>query len=206
MPVITISSSFGTGGSVVAREVASALGWELVNRAITVEIAAQISVPIDVAEAHDERVETGWRRLLANLSMYGPPSESIRFTDAGSDEARLRQTTELVLRERARGAVVIVGRAAAIVLNDVDQALHVRLDGARQKRISQGAAALGLSQADAEARLEQTDRAREAYVRELYRRDWRDPMLYHLTINATAFSIEDCSNLILEAWKLRFGS
>jgi cytidylate kinase len=42
MSVITISSSFGAGGSVVATQVAAALGWRLVNRAIPAEVAEKL--------------------------------------------------------------------------------------------------------------------------------------------------------------------
>jgi len=205
MPVITISSSFGSSGSVVANAIATSLGWTLLNRAITVEVAAQLTVPLDLAEAHDERAQTGWWRLLENFSMH-----TAHLTDgpgaivAPTDELRLRQATEHVLRKAAMTNAVIVGRAAAIVLKDFDRALHVRLDGPRSARVKQGAQALGLSLSEAEILLEQTDRARAAYVREMYGQDWRDPSLYHLTIDSTAFSIETCSKLILAAAKVRF--
>ena len=151
MPVITISSSFGSGGSVVGRKVAEALGWELVNRAITVEVAAQLSVALDIAEAHDEAVATGWRRVLENFAVYASQvPESGRTWDSAADEVRLRRATEAVLRDCAQRQAVIIGRAAAIVLGDSEQALHVRLDGPRDARLRQGADALGLSLSQAD--------------------------------------------------------
>lgn len=198
MPVITISSSFGSAGSVVARRVADRLGWKLLNRAITVEVASHLSVPLELAEAHDERAETGWHRLLENFAKFsgGIPDASVPL-DVTSDEVRLKVGTEQVLRNAAAGNVVVVGRAAAIVLRDRDDALHVRLDGARQARIKQGAAALGLRLSEAEAKLDQTDRARAAYVKELYGLDWRDPALYHMVIDSTTVSLEACTDVIV---------
>ena len=205
MPVITVSSSFGSAGSVVANSVATSLGWTLLNRAITVEVAAQLSVPLELAEAHDERAQTGWRRLLENFSMHTAPlTDGPAAIAAPTDELRLRQATEFVLRDVAKSNAVIVGRAAAIVLRNFDRALHVRLDGPRTARLKQGAQALGLSLSEAEVLLEKTDRARAAYVREMYGQDWRDPSLYHLILDSTAFSIETCSKLILAAAQGRF--
>lgn len=204
MSVITISSSFGSAGSVVAKQVADTLDWKLLNRAITVEVANDLSVPLELAEAHDERAETGWRRLLENLAKYsaGVPDVSTTIV-ATTDEERLKVATERVLRSAATDDVVIVGRAAVIVLRDRQDALHVRLDGPREGRLKQCASALGLDPKDAEVRLEKTDRARAAYVKELYGLDWRDPNLYDLMLDSTRFSVETCAKVILAAARSR---
>ena len=48
-------------------------------------------------------------------------------------------------------------------------------------------------------RLDETDRAREAYVRHFYHADPRDPDLYHLPIDATAIPLEAVVDLIERA-------
>ena len=204
MAIITISSSFGTGGSVVAKETADSLGWRLLNRAITVEVATQLAMPLEVVEAHDERVETGWRRLVETFATFGSgqspeTSTSPPALNALADGLRLRSATEAFLRDAAKQDVVIVGRGAAIVLRNAERVLHVRLDGPRERRLRQGAEALHMSLSMAETVLEQTDSARAAYIREIYGRDWRDPSLYHLNIDSTALSIRACVKLILTA-------
>jgi cytidylate kinase-like protein len=55
LAVVTISSTFGSSGSVVAKELGDILAWRVLNRALTVEVATHLSVPLDLAEAHDER-------------------------------------------------------------------------------------------------------------------------------------------------------
>lgn len=54
--VVTASSSFGSGGSVVAAQVAERLDWPLHNRAIPAEVAERLSVDAEFALSHDERV------------------------------------------------------------------------------------------------------------------------------------------------------
>lgn len=206
MPVITISSSFGAAGSVVAQRVADRLGWRLLNRAITAEVASHLKVPLELADAHDERIETGWSRLLRNLATYASSlPEGVGVFEGMTDEVRLKNATERVLHAAANTDVVIVGRAAAIVLRDREHALHVRLDGPRDARLTHGATALGISVLEAAAKLEQTDRARAAYIRELYGMDWRDLSLYHLIIDSTSFSVEACTDLVLDAARVRLG-
>lgn len=201
MAVITISSSFGSGGSVVAARVAEALGWKFVNRAIPVEVAAELGAPLELIEHHDERSETGWRRLIERLNvLLRTYPGDVGVADV-IDAVSFRQATERALRKAAEDDVVVVGRAAALVLSDRPDALHVRLDGPREARLRQGAAALKLSAEEAASKLDVTDRARAAYVRELYGRDWRDPALYHLVVDATRIPIPACTAIILEAAK-----
>ena len=50
-----------------------------------------------------------------------------------------------------------------------------------------------------EKRLDETDRAREAYVRHFYRADARDAGHYHLTIDSTAIPFEAVVELIVLA-------
>lgn len=125
--------------------------------------------------------------------------EALGVVHAGSDEVRLKLATERVLRSAADENVVIVGRAAAIVLRDRQDSLHVRLDGPKEARLKNGAAALGLTLAEARVKLEQTDRARAAYVKELFGLDWGEPSLYDLTLDSTAFSVGACADIVLAA-------
>ena len=92
------------------------------------------------------------------------------------DEEAFRRTTEDA-DPRARGERR-PGRArpsAALVLRDDPRSLHVRLDGPRERRIEQAVRLGEGERAAVEKRLDETDRAREAYVRHFYRADPRDP-------------------------------
>jgi cytidylate kinase len=122
-----------------------------------------------------------------------------------SDDA-YRQATEQVLREHAAGeGAVILGRAGALVLRDQPHALHVRLTGPEEARIEQGMRLEGVDRATAERHLDETDRARHAYVHHFYRCDARDPVHYHLVIDSTTVALETCVDLIVLAAQAREG-
>jgi cytidylate kinase len=101
-------------------------------------------------------------------------------------------------RVLAVGGGVILGRATAVVLGK-DRGFHVRLDGPAGRRVVQGAAIEGISEEEARTRLRAADRARNAYVRRLYRRDPGDPALYHLAIDSTAIPLDTVIDLVLAA-------
>jgi cytidylate kinase len=114
-----------------------------------------------------------------------------------------REATEQVLQQHAVSGAVILGRAGAIVLRDAPGALHVRLTGPREARIAQGMAIEGVDRETAERHADETDRARDAYVRHFYRCDARDPALYHLVLDSTALPLGACADLVVEAAQAR---
>jgi cytidylate kinase len=120
------------------------------------------------------------------------------------DERSYLRVNEQIIRERAlHGDVVILGRAAAVVLRDDPAALHVRLDGPPERRLEQAMRLKGVDRETAERQLRETDRAREAYVRQFYDVDARDPALYHLVMDSTALALDACVELIALAAEAR---
>jgi cytidylate kinase len=196
MPVVTISASYGAGGSQVGPRLAERLGVPFFDRAIPVVVAERLAVPISDALRHDEAVRSVLERLLARFapaaqafSGAAPPSEHI-------DERSYLQATEQVIREHARrGDAVILGRAAAIVLQD-ELALHVRLDGPEDLRLEQAMAIEAVDRETALRHMRETDRAREAYVQQFYGVDARDASLYDLVIDSTVIGLDTCVELI----------
>jgi hypothetical protein len=176
-----------------------------VDRAIPTDVAEKLAVPLREAVERDESIGGWFTRALLSFGQVGPvlagaapPGGAVLNPDA------FCQATEQVLRERAAGeGAVILGRAGAVVLRDHPGALHVRLTGPRKARIAQGMLLEGVDRATAERHVEETDRARETYVRHFYRVDARDPSLYHLVIDSTALSLSACADLIVEAAQAR---
>ena len=199
--VITVSSSFGSGGSVIAAHVAARLGWKLHNRAIPAEVAQRLAVSLDAAAIRDEAADSTVGRLLSRLSIgFGSDQPIALPDDAYRDPHAFQLHSDEVVRQLAdEGDCVLVGRAGAVVLADRSDALHVRFDGDASRRVAQAARALEITSSDAGRRLRETDRARSEYWRVFYGRDWRDISCYHLAVDSTTLSIESCVNLVLTA-------
>ena len=94
---------------------------------------------------------------------------------------------------------VVLGRAGAVVLAQHPAALHVRLDGSRAIRLARVARREGLDEAAAVRLLDETDRAREGYVRYFYKVDPRRSDLYHLLLDSTVIPLEVCTQIIVAA-------
>ena len=200
MQIVTISASFGAGGSVVGPAVAERLGIPFIDRAIPIAVARSLAVPLDEALDRDERRPSFFELIIASMaaagtSMIGPTAVMGTITN----EDDFRAATERVLRELATGGGVVLGRAGAVVLAKHRFALHVRLDGPRERRIER---VMSHEQTDVDSAtrvLDETDRAWESYVRFFYKTDPRDPRLYHLIIDSTALPLDACTELIVSA-------
>jgi cytidylate kinase len=198
--LVTISASFGAGGSRVGPAVADRLGVELLDRAIPTRVAERLAVPLDDALAHDESLGDAIGRLASSFALL--PELAGAMVQAGvlAGEDYRRETERIIVEHAGAGTgAVVLGRAGAIVLRDHPDALHVRLDGPRDRRIEQAMRLRGLEHADADRLLRDSDRAREAYVRHFYGADARDPSLYHLVIDSTALPLGTVADLIVAA-------
>ncbi len=197
MSVVTLSASYGAGGSQVGPRLAERLGVAFLDRVIPTAVAERLAVPLDDALAHDDAVRGVLERLLMR---FAPAAQA--FSGAATppelvdERSFLRATEEVMCEHAAAGSGVILGRGAAIVLRETPGALHVRLDGPVERRLGRAMELEGVDHATAERHMRETDRAREAYVQQFYDADARDAALYHLVIDSTALALDACVELI----------
>ena len=198
MRLVTVSASYGAGGSVVAPRLAGRLGLPFADRLIP---ATDGPAPGPGTErvTEEERRQKSRSTFLSRLAYItgglGLPvptpedlADPVREQVQGSIE-RLAQTT----------GAVILGRAAAVVLADHPQAFHVRLDGPLARRTGRAMGIEGVDEPTARSRLEETDRARTQYVERLYGRDPADPRLYHLILDSTVLSVDATVEVVTSA-------
>jgi cytidylate kinase len=197
--LVTVSASYGAGGAVVAPALADRLGVPFLQRATTSAGGVAAAGPYAERLTPDEADLTPSHWLLACLTSAMPigPTQSPPPSRHQDDFVR-RQCEEGILRLADAEAGVILGRGAAVVLGK-SRGFHVRLDGPPGPRIAQGARIEGISEDEARRHQPAADRARDAYVRRLYRTDPADPRHYHLIIDSTALPLDTVTDIIVRA-------
>lgn len=205
MVVITIGTAFGVRGAHVGSELAKRLGLPFVDRAVPRTVSRELGLPIDDVLAQDNRAATGLWRLISAMAVVPDISGTeVLGQGAAVDERKFIETTERVMRDvAAESGGVFVGRAGAVVLRDFPGALHVRLTGARDKRVAAYAAAKRLSLREAAETVDANDKARLAYGKTFYRTNLADPALYDLVIDATRLTESAVVEVLLAAVKGR---
>ena len=197
--VITISRQYGAGGSDVARRVADALGWSVVDNELVERVAERAGISAAEVAERDERAPGFVERLTRTLAaatpdLFPPPGGTV----ADLDEATLVRITEGVVGEMAgKGRVVLVGRAAPAVLAQQEDALHVKLVAPRPFRIHAASQRLGMDPAEVVKIVDDTDTMRARYHREYYHRDWADPLNYHMVLNTGALGLAGAAAVIV---------
>lgn len=204
MPVITIAREFGAGGSDVAAILAERLGAEIVDKSLIAQVARLAQMAPEVVEAEDERPRGLVDRVVRAFAPLGPdlsPGWEPPYPDPFFDPRRVvLELTEHVIREAAAsGNVIIVGRGAAFVLADRPRVLRVFLHAPLDVRVRTIMERFDLAEAVARRRLHDTDANRAAYMRQVYRSDWRDPRHYDLVLNTDRLGYERSAAAILAA-------
>lgn len=205
--IITISRQFGAGGSEVARRVAEALDWRLVDNELVDRVAERAGLPPEEVARRDERSPGFLERLVRVLArvpeLFPKPAEKA----PEPEEARLVRLTESVVAELAvEGRVVLVGRAGPAVLRGKLDALHVKIVAPLSERLRTAAERLGLAPKDAEKVLQETDANRARYLKQHYGRDWNDSTNYDMVLNAGTLGLEGGTRVIvaeaMRRWKV----
>jgi cytidylate kinase len=201
MTIVTVSRQYGAGGHRVARAVAEALGFRLVDREIVEEAAKKLGLDPEVARARDERapalVEEIGMALAGVPSVGGGPPPPL--PDPALDDRALAEATRLVITSLARaGGYVILGRGGQAALREELAACHLALVGDIRDRAKRIMEWQGVDEREAMVRCEQVDSARARYVRRFYGVNIRDPLLYDAVLNTSRLSLEKATAIAID--------
>lgn len=200
-PVITVSATYGAGGSVIAPRLAAEMGLPFIDRLISAdasEDAVRRASQEGLSKGEQESTPTGrflsyFARAATVGAVIGPEPDLL-------DDDDIRARTEEALQGlRAGAGGVVLGRAGAVVLACRPMAYHIRLDGPVERRIAWAAPFEQLDLESARRRQAETDRARTSFVKRLYRKDPADPSMYHLAVDPTVIGVDAAIQVVKTA-------
>ncbi|HEY3279662.1 MAG TPA: cytidylate kinase-like family protein [Gemmatimonadales bacterium] len=212
-PLVTITRQYGSGGSDIARLVAKALGWTLIDNEFVERVARRAGLPREEVAQLEERAPGLLERMARALAVASPDmfiTASSGQTSAGAavhveqDEATIVKMTERVIAEAAaEGRVVLVGRGAQAVLAKRENSLHVYVIASKPWRKQIAVERLGVDPANVDRVLDETDKARDHYVKTYYGRDRHDLTNYDVVVNAETLGFEGAAGVIVAEAKRR---
>jgi cytidylate kinase len=227
MAVITVSGRLAGGAREVSQAVAQKMKLDYVDQEILVEAARQLGVSVEAVESRDERA-TGLGERLSSMMRtlmersaaagaadpmgggglemvlartYGEAAELPSESERGQldDERYLKTLTSVITGLAARGNVVILGRGSQAILQHEPGVLHVYVYSPKQQRIDALVEHEGMTPADAERRIKQSDQNREAFHRRYFKVDADSPHLYDLTLQFGRIHTDLAVKLIAQA-------
>ncbi len=185
---IAISRQVGAGGTAIATEVGTRLGWPVYDNELVQRIAQEMHLRTKLLESIDER-HTNWLTECV---------ESFAQVPLVSESAYVRHLIQTILSLGALGSCVIVGRGSAHILPPATT-LRVRLVADREDRVTAFGREVHVSRDEANRRLNVIDRERDAFVKDHFHKDPHDPRHFDLVLNSSCFSYAQSADLIVEA-------
>jgi len=181
MPLITISRSLGSGGSIIAEKVAKALNLELFDDDRLQQAAIEMGIPAESVGNLNEKAPGLFDRLLSRKpETYLEIMESVVY-----DVAR-------------KGEGVILGHGSQLLLRDFGCAFHVYVHATGPARIQYVMETRGVNRDTAQKLIQKSDHQQRGFFRFAFQMDWNDPSLYDLIINTEKLGIDAAVKLIVD--------
>lgn len=186
---------FGAGAQTIGPQLAEALGVPFIGQAISSE---------ELEGADQGRLDDNpLTRLLAVLGRTGYTADAGVF----SGPQREREAAEGIarVREACENGGVILGRNATIILADLPNALHVKLDAPPEDRIARAMAETGIDVHQARSRQAREDRVRAELSLRLHNWDPRENDRFDLVLNTSHLKDHEVLAMILAAYRVKMG-
>ena len=179
MTVITISRQFGSNGSMIATQVAQAMGFHLADKHIMEDILRQYGM------VQFERVF----------------EEAPSFWDLFDEQYILTaDMLDRTIKALARhGNIVIVGRGSYAPLQGLADVLNVRIQAPLAMRVQRISAREGISPLDAEMQVREEDKVRQGFIEKAYKVRSDDATPFDLVVDTGNLAPELSINLVVEA-------
>ena len=178
IPIITVATQPGSGGSIVAQEVANRLNLHYFHHDIVAEIAKTSKIRSTVINTLEKERLSGVKDFVSSLieDQYIHPG------------TYMRHLIEVVHTIAQHGRAVIVGRGANFILPP-EEIFAVRVTAPLETRIRNVALSFRVTSDAAKRRVVGRESRRKAFVRRSFDVDIADPIHYNLTINTGRMTI-----------------
>lgn len=172
IPVITVSVEPGSGGTIVAQEIAKRLDFDYFHKDIIEGIAKSAKIRTSVIESLEKERMSGIEDFISSLvkDHYIWPG------------IYLEHLLKVVSTIGKHGRAVIVGRGANFILPP-EERFSVRVVAPLEIRVQNIARHFATSEKNAMRRVIRRESKRRAFIRQSFNADISDPNNYDLTVN-----------------------
>ena len=230
MPTIAFEGRHCSGQRDPGRLVAKELGFDFVDRIMLAEIAKKVGSTVEAVSMRKlkkpsiiDMFAKGINQILNSsptVGVGGDPyfgpgienamskefyelDETIIKNPEDLDYKRMIEATKEVIKDISDlGKVLVISRGASAILKDKENVLRVFFSANEDERISRAKKMHNLeSDAVAIDLLKHADHAQDEYFNKAFNLDFNDQSMYHLTLNTSNLTPEECSSIILNLSK-----
>lgn len=192
--IISVGREFGSGGHIVAANLAKHFGLPLLDSNILEEIAKQNNTSGEYLRKYDESA----RNLLFSRTVNG-------FSNSPEEIIAQMQFDYIKKKADAGESFVVIGRCADWVLRDNPALIRIFVLGDMECKIKRTAERENISPEKAKSRIAQADKRRKYFHNTHSDNKWGDSRTYDITINSSKLGLDGTTELLIKYIELNFG-
>lgn len=185
--IISVGREFGSGGHIVAANLATHFGLPLLDSNILAEIAKENNTSEDYLRKYDESA----RNLFFSRTVNG-------FSNSPEEVIAQMQFDYIKKKADAGESFVVIGRCADWVLRDNPALVRIFILGDMEAKIKRTAERENISEDKAKSRIEQADKRRKYFHNTHSDNKWGDSRSYDITVNSTKMGLDGVTELLIK--------
>ena len=195
--ISTISRQYGSGGRIVAKKLADALGIPFYDNELITMAAEKTGLSV---ECFKDAEKTSIGNLFFSLTSLTPSIDAVGLP---LNEKIFLVQSQVIKEVAAEGPCVIVGRSANYVLQDNPNVINVFLQGDLEDRVKRAIDTYGQDAEGAEALVVKTDKRRANYYNYFTGGKWGKAENYDLILNTSRMDLDKIVEVIKTYVSLR---
>jgi len=183
--VITVEREYGSHGAEFAHDLATHLGWRLLDSELVAAAARRAGVNPESAAKLDEQLDP-WYYRYGKVFWHDSVYSATGITDDQifDSERMLELIRQEILQAAKEGNCVIVGRGAACALAGQPGCFHLFVYATGKAKREWFTQTFPQQAHSADQHLAAFDKRRAAVIRKYYQQDWSARCLYHMQLNS----------------------
>ena len=190
--IISVGREFGSGGRVIAEELAKRFELPIYDRHLITEIAQKMGMTIDSVEKYNETP----KNVFLSRRVKG-------YSNSIEDNISEMQFDFLEDKAKSGESFVVIGRCSETKLKKYPGLISFFILGDMDKKIERVKEVYELSEEDARRFILKKDKKRKRYHNYHCQGKWGDSRLYDFSINSSKLGIDKTVDIIEEYIKAR---
>lgn len=183
--IISIGREYGSGGRVIAEELAKRYNVNLYGKNLLDLVAKEKGLNLEELKKYDEKARNIW----LSRSVDG-------FSNSPEDTVAKMQFDFLKEKANSGESFVVLGKCASYVLKDYDGLVKIFITGNEDAKIKRIAAIEKIEYGEAAVLVEKRNKIRRNYHNFYSKEKWGDSRHYDLIVNSSKIGIDNTVDVI----------
>ncbi|MDL2221919.1 cytidylate kinase-like family protein [Parabacteroides sp. OttesenSCG-928-N08] len=186
--VITIGRQYGSGGRIVGKRLAEALGISYYDKELLSVAAKESGLCEDVFSRADEQTTNSLSYALSlgysYMGMFTP------YSDILSNEGLFKLQSDAIRNLSEKESCILVGRCADYILRDNPNLISFFIHNRCENRIKNIIETEQCSEEAAKERIAKNDKSRASYYNYFTNKTWGAAASYHFSLDLSLLGVE----------------